>query len=262
MPELSQEPEQTFKSRVFLPPDPRGVKDGQGPRLRLCWGPAPRSPGPGRCLAVLASVTRGFLRRHWGLRGMLLQPEQLCFYQRFHCLQSSKGWKRSCSFHICFFLASKSVWQKSKGADVRNTEKGVRKAAVHWGGDSITPRGGECVWGCVRCVHVCTRVHVCACTYVVCEVVCVWCGRAVCVCMCVLCVHHIHSHEVWAGMSATGHPGSPLGGNHSQQAWPCSCSRILRHTNNKSSKQPICLQSFWLALKLHLGGPRALGLAV
>lgn len=67
MPELSQEPEQTFKSRVFLPPDPRGVKDGQGPRLRLCWGPAPRSPGPGQCLAVLASVTRGFLRRHWGL---------------------------------------------------------------------------------------------------------------------------------------------------------------------------------------------------
>lgn len=98
---------------------------------------------------------------------MLLQPEQLCFYQRFHCLRSSKGWKRSCSFHICFFLASKSVWQKSKGADVRNTEKGVRKAAVHWGGDSITPRGGECVWGCVRCVHVCA-----VCMYVLCACVC------------------------------------------------------------------------------------------
>lgn len=129
--------------------------------------------------------TGGALLCDRGLGPSWLQPEQLCFYQRFHCLRSSKGWKRSCSFHICFFLASKSVWQKSKGADVRNTEKGVRKAAVHWGGDSITPRGGECVWGRVRCVHVCTRVHVCACTYVVCEVVCVWCGHAVCVC----CVH-------------------------------------------------------------------------
>lgn len=79
----------------------------------------------------------------------------------FHGFQSLKGWKGSCSFRICLFLASKLVWQKSKGANVRNTEKGEIKAAMRLGqGFNYTMRQRVCM---VPHVHVC--VYMCACVY-------------------------------------------------------------------------------------------------